>query len=118
MKFKIDQNLPGECAVLLRQAGFEADTVDDEGLSGAEDWDLAERTRSGGRALLTLDLGFSDIRSYPPQQYTGIVVLCSKAQDKITLISMLRRLIQVLRERQPEGQLWVVQRDRIRFRED
>jgi len=118
LKFKIDQNLPGECAVLLREAGFEADTVDDEGLSGAEDGAIADRTRSDGLALLTLDLGFSAIRSYPPQHYSGIVVLRSKAQDKITLISMLRRLIQVLRERRPEGQLWVVQRDRIRFRED
>jgi predicted nuclease of predicted toxin-antitoxin system len=98
LKFKIDQNLPGEYAVLLREAGFEADTVDDEGLSGAEDWDIAERTRSDGLALLTLDLGFSDIPSYPPQQYSGIVVLRSRAQDKITLISMSRRLIQVLRE--------------------
>jgi predicted nuclease of predicted toxin-antitoxin system len=118
LKFKIDQNLPGECAVLLREAGFEADTVDDEGLSGADDWDVAERTRGDGLALLTLDLGFSDIRTYPPLQYSGIIVLRSKAQDKITLISMLRRLIQVLRGRRPEGQLWVVQRDRIRFRED
>jgi predicted nuclease of predicted toxin-antitoxin system len=118
LKFKIDQNLPGECAVLLREAGFEADTVDDEGLSGAEDCDIAEHTRSDGLALLTLDLGFSDIRTYPPQQYSGIVVLRSKAQDMITLTSMLRRLIQVLRERRPEGQLWVVQPDRIRFRED
>jgi hypothetical protein len=41
-----------------------------------------------------------------------------KAQDKITLVSMLRRLILVLRERSPEGQLGVVQPDRIRFRED
>ena len=43
---------------MLREAGFEADTVDDEGLSGAEDWDIAERTRSDGLALLLLDLDF------------------------------------------------------------
>jgi hypothetical protein len=35
LRFKIDQNLPAEYAALLREAGFEADTVDDEGLSGA-----------------------------------------------------------------------------------
>jgi hypothetical protein len=27
LKFKIDENLPIEAAVLLRQVGFEADTV-------------------------------------------------------------------------------------------
>ena len=118
MKFKVDQNLPVECAALLREAGFQADTADGEGLSGADDSAISERARGDALALVTLDLGFSDIRSYPPQEYSGIVVLRSKAQDKITLVSVLRRLILVLRERSPERQLWVVQPDRIRFRED
>jgi hypothetical protein len=46
------------------------------------------------------------------------VVLRSKAQDEIRPISMLRRLIAVLRERPPERQRWIVEPDRIRFRED
>jgi len=36
LKLKIDENLPAECAVHLRNAGFEADTVVDEFLAGAE----------------------------------------------------------------------------------
>ena len=71
----------------------------------------------GGWALVTLDLGFSDIRSYPPREYSGIVVVRSKAQDKITLLSILRRLILALRERSPARQLWIVEPDRIRYRE-
>ena len=103
---------------MLREAGFEADTVDDEGLSGADDAVISELCRTERRVLMALDLGFSDIRSYPPQEYSGIVVLRSKAQDKIRLICMLRRLIPVLREKSPERQLWIVEPDRIRFRED
>ena len=117
MKFKIDQNLPSEYASLLREAGFQADTVDDEGLTGADDSLISERGRTGGLALVTLDLGFSNIRSYPPRAYWGIVVIRSKVQDKITLISLLRRLIPVLRQRSPERQLWIVEPDRIRYRE-
>ncbi len=37
MKFKIDENLPAEIAVDLRAAGHQADTVSDEGLTGAVD---------------------------------------------------------------------------------
>ena len=118
MRFKIDQDLPAEYAALLREAGFEGHTVDDEGLSGADDSVISEGGRADGRVLVTLDLGFSDIRSYPPQEYLGIVVLRSKAQDKITLVSMLRRRIPVLLRRSPERQLWIVEPDRIRFRED
>jgi len=117
LRFKIDQNLPAECAAMLREAGFQVDTADDEGLSGADDVAVSEATRATGCALVTLDLGFSDIRSYPPEEYTGIIVLRSKVQDKITLGSMLRRLILVLRERPPKGQLWIVEPDRIRYRE-
>jgi hypothetical protein len=37
LKLKIDENLPVDCAVVLRNAGFEADTVFDERLAGADD---------------------------------------------------------------------------------
>ena len=33
MKFKVDENIPTEYASILREAGFEADTVSDEKLS-------------------------------------------------------------------------------------
>ena len=117
MRFKIDQNLPAEFAAVLRGGGFEAETVDDEALGGANDAVISERVRAERCVLVTLDLGFADIRAYPPHEHSGIVVLRSKAQDKIGLISMLRRLIPVLQERSPEGQLWIVEGDRIRFRE-
>jgi predicted nuclease of predicted toxin-antitoxin system len=66
VKFKIDENLPVETADLLRAAGHEADTVQEEGLEGAEDEALSERIRLEDRAIITLDLDFSDIRAYPP----------------------------------------------------
>lgn len=88
MKFKIDENLPGEFAVLLRGAAFEADTIYDERLAGADDSIVSERCRAEGRVLITLDLDFADIRSYAPADYPGIVVLRSRSQDKSTLIAL------------------------------
>jgi hypothetical protein len=35
MKFKVDENLPVEAAVLLREAGHDAATVHDQNLRGA-----------------------------------------------------------------------------------
>ena len=37
MKFKIDENLPAEAAGILESAGFDAHTVADENLEGAND---------------------------------------------------------------------------------
>lgn len=118
MKFKIDENLPAEHAGLLRAAGHEADTVADQGLSGAQDSALIERCRRENRVLMTLDLDFANVQAYPPKSHPGIIVLRSKMQDKLTLVSLLRRIIPQLHNHPPEGQLWIVEQDRIRYRSD
>jgi hypothetical protein len=46
VRFKIDESLPAEAAGILRGAGFDADTVEDEDLSGADDETVAGRSRS------------------------------------------------------------------------
>jgi len=46
LKFKVDENLPTEYASILRGAGFDADTVSDEKLSGASAKNDAPRPRA------------------------------------------------------------------------
>lgn len=117
MKFKIDENLPAECASLLQVAGFEAATVGDERLSGADDSKILDRCRAESRVLFTLDLDFANVQTYPPGSHAGVVVFRSGSQDKTLLISLVKRLLPVLAERSPERQLWIVEPDRIRYRE-
>ena len=116
MTFKIDENLPRDAAILLRDNGFEADTVRHQGLRGAEDQVVAEAARRENRVLITLDLDFSNIRAYPPEAYSGIVVLRPHRQDKRTVLAVLRRAIPVFSRQSPAGQLWIVEIDRIRYR--
>ena len=118
MKFKIDENLPLEFATVLHEAGFDAATVSDETLSGALDTALLERCRAETRVLISLDLDFANIQTQPAGTHPGIIVFRSRSQDKVTLISLLRRMLPTLRQRSPVGQLWIVQADRIRFREE
>lgn len=117
MNFKIDENLPVEAALILRERGFEADTVWDESLSGADDETIANRVRAENRILVTLDLDFSNIRSYPPDEYAGIIVLRLKTQEKSTVLSYIKRIGTALQQRTPDGELWIVQHDRIRLRQ-
>jgi len=93
LKFKINENLPTEYAPILREAGFEADTVSDEKLSGAGDSVLSERCRAEERVLMTLDLDFANVQAYPPKSHPGIVVFRPKSQDKPTLVALLKRLV-------------------------
>ena len=117
MKFKIDENLPAEAAVVLRQSGFIADTVGDEQLSGSDDEVVVTASRSEDRVLVTLDLDFANIRAYPPGEHSGIIVLRLKCQDKATVLGYMRRLASALAKRKPDGELWIVDGNRIRFRQ-
>ncbi len=118
MKFKVDENVPAEFASILREAGFDTDTVFDEKLSGAGDSVLSERCRREDRVLMTLDLDFANVQAYPPKSHSGIVVFRSKSQDKPTLVALLKRLVPALLQLSPKHQLWIVEHDRIRYRED
>ena len=118
MKFKIDENLPVEFAAGLCRAKFDAETVSSERLSGADDATLFERCQLEGRILITLDLDFANVQSYPPGSHAGIVVFRPGSQDKNCLISLLERLLPVFSSKSPKGQLWIVESDRIRYRED
>jgi predicted nuclease of predicted toxin-antitoxin system len=116
LNFKIDENLPAECAALLREAGFGADTVAEENLAGADDSAIARSVRAEGRVLITLDLDFANIRAYPPSAQPGIIALRLKRQDKRAVIGLVRRIISAMKTRLPAGDLWIVEPDRIRFR--
>ena len=116
MRFKFDENLPKEMATLFAEAGYDAVTVIDQQMGGEKDQDIAAVCLNEGRALVTLDLDFSDIRVYPPQLYPGIVVLRVSSQLREDLLEVGVRLLENLTSTL-QGQLWVVEDSRIRIRE-
>lgn len=116
MRFKVDENLPIDVAALLRSAGHEALTVFDQSLIGKDDSHILDICREEERALITMDLDFSDVRSYPPQEYFGLIVLRLHRQDKPYVIETIRRVIPFLEQEQVEHRLWIVEANRIRVR--
>ena len=105
MRFKVDENLPIEVAGILRAAGYDAATVNEEGVGGTQDPDLATLIQRESRALITLDLGFADIRAYPPQNYHGLVVLRLARQDKQHVLHTCERLVTALSREPLAGRL-------------
>ncbi len=117
MKFKTDENLPTEAAERLREAGFDAESVAEEQLSGTPDPELMEACIREGRALVTLDMGFADIRAYQPSNLPGIVVLRPRSQSKASVLDLIRRIQPLLRTEPVAGKLWVVDEKRARIRD-
>jgi predicted nuclease of predicted toxin-antitoxin system len=75
MRFKTDENIPSEAVAVLRHAGHDATSAVEQSLGGQPDGSIASVCREEGRALITPDMDFSDIRTYPPADYPGRFVL-------------------------------------------
>jgi predicted nuclease of predicted toxin-antitoxin system len=116
MKFKTDENIPLEAVDLLRAAGHDAYSVFDQSLSGRPDSEIASICKREGRALITLDTDFSDIRTYRPTDYPGLLVLRLPRQSVPEVARIIRRLLEVLKTNDCRRQLWIVERERIRVR--
>lgn len=116
MQFKIDENLPIEIAELLINAGHNAKTVNEQQLQGVRDTILIDVCKRENRVLVTLDTDFSDIRAYPPQEFSGIIVLRVGSQAKQHIIKVFQNIISLF-QREPLNQhLWIVEETRIRIR--
>jgi predicted nuclease of predicted toxin-antitoxin system len=116
VEFKIDENLPVELAGELLASGHEAVTVGDQRLVGSSGLDLSETCRFEGRVLVTLDLDFADIRTYPPEDYPGLIVLRLGRQDKSHVLDVFQKLLNAIDREPLDGQLWIVEENRIRIR--
>lgn len=116
MQFKIDENLPIEIADLLITAGYDAKTVNDQQLQGTKDPVIADTCRSENRVLVTLDIDFSDIRAYPPEEFSGIIVLRVQSQAKHHVIKVFRSIIPLIGREPLIQHLWIVEETKVRIR--
>ncbi len=93
MRIKLDENMPQALADLLGSAKHDVSTVLEEDLSGAEDLNVLTRATQENRLLMTFDLDFGDIRSYPIGSHAGIVVFRLRDQRWNALEVPVKRLL-------------------------
>ena len=115
MRFKLDENLSPTLAAEFLAAGHEAHSVLEQALGGASDPRVIEVCRLEDRALVTLDLDFSNIQRYPPAHYAGIIVLRLGTQAHRPVAAALADAIRLLEREALSGRLWIVESGRIRI---
>lgn len=116
MRAKLDESMPNDAREVLCQAGWDCDTVHDEGLAGAADARVALACKTETRVLFTLDLDFADIRTYPPAEYSGIVVLRPDRPSRDAVLVLLSRALPLLLSDWADHRLWIVEPSQIRSR--
>lgn len=116
MNFKIDENMPVEVAELLKQAGHDAITVSEQNLIGISDTNLAVLCQKEKRIIITLDTDFTDIRTYPPSNFPGIIVMRLNRQDKPHILEVFGRVIRLFSQEPIDQHLWIIEEHRLRIR--
>ncbi len=94
MRVKVDEDLPGAAVQMLRDRGYEAAGVVEQGMGGWKDPALWQAIQAEQRFLVTADKGFADIRLYPPKSHAGVLLL-RPDQDGIRPVIKLLELFLV-----------------------
>jgi predicted nuclease of predicted toxin-antitoxin system len=116
VRIKLDENLGRPHISLLKRHGYEADRVFDQGLSRIEDADLWVRVRRDDQFLITLNLGFADVRHYTPGTHPGILLLRPRRKGRSAVSHVLRRVLTEQRLEALVGCLAVADESRTRVR--
>lgn len=116
MNIQLDENIPHDAATIFTDAGYQLSTVLGQGLGGKADPEVAAACKAESKVLITLGADFANLGAYPPEHYSGIIVLRLASQAKPHVLSILARLLDSLERKSPSGQLWIVDENRIRIR--
>jgi len=116
VKVKLDENISAQARDLLVEFGYDADTIADEDMAGAPDPQLFKTCQVEQRLLIAFDVGFGDVRAYPPSDHAGIVLLRLRDQQPQATLDVLRRFLLSQDLMQLDHSLCVVTEDRVRIR--
>jgi predicted nuclease of predicted toxin-antitoxin system len=116
MRIKVDEDLPKIAAQMLRERGYQADNVVEQGMGGWKDPALWKAVQAEHRFLITADKGFADVRFYAPGTHAGVLLLRPDEDGIRPVVELLRRVLESYDLRELEGTVTVVTPRSIRIR--
>lgn len=115
MRIKLDENLGRSIAELFRSASHDVATVYEQDLTSAPDPWIFNACLKESRALVTLDLDFANPQRFDPSGSSGVAVLrVPTLPGGGDLHDGCQMLITTLEQDEISGQLWIVERTRVR----
>ena len=119
LRFFADHCVPGSIIEDLRNGGHEVFILKEYLPTNADDSIVITEAQTQNAILLSLNGDFSDITTYPPSNFNGIIALQVRNHPEV-LPSLMHRLVNDL-SKNPQmshykGRLFLVQAHRIRMR--
>jgi predicted nuclease of predicted toxin-antitoxin system len=116
MKLKLDENLSRHLKATLAALGHDVQTAADEGLLGQPDSRIGAAARREERVLLTLDVGFADLRKYPPGSHPGIILFRPRSWGPLAVNQYVEQFVRATDLERLAGCVAVVEPGRVRVR--
>lgn len=116
MLVKVDEDLPLAAVKLLREKGYDAVSVLEQGMSGWKDNAIWQAIQSENRFLITADKAFADIRRYPPNTHYGVLLLRPDEDGIRPITSLLQHALASHKLEDLSGTVTVVTPRNIRIR--
>jgi len=116
VKFLADECTFAPTVEFLRNEGWDVTTIKEIGLRGARDSEVLHKAQEMRAVLITRDMDFGDIRSFPPSAYCGIVVLKMAYRTLDEVHAVLRKMLREVKEDEFVGTLFIVDRYKWRKR--
>jgi len=116
VKFLLDENLSPTHAFTLRSWGYDAVSVVELGLSGADDSVVRTAAIDAGRILVTLDGDFANMLRYPPAETPGVIRFRLHPATEEAIHAALGWVVPRLAGISIEGKLVVVDGKKMRIR--
>ena len=119
LRFFADHCVPTSVIEALQQAGHEVLILRDRIPTNSVDADVIAKAQESVAILVSLNGDFSDIVTYPPNKFHGIIALQVRNHPE-AIPAILRRLTNYLEAHRDQqhytGQLFLVEPHRIRIR--
>lgn len=115
--FLVDEDMPRDTAEALRRAGYTAEDVRDVGFGGRSDDEIFAYAQTHEAIVVTQDMGFSNVLSFPLGTHAGIIVMrVPNALPISQVINELLRSLAGLEDENLVGLLVIVEIGRTRIR--
>ena len=115
--FLIDEDLPRKLAAELQASELNAVDIRDLGLGGKPDSAIFEYAMQRNLTIVTADLDFASLLTYPLRSHFGIVE--ARLPHLLSAVSTNQRIVQALRSLSEEplaGTIVIIEPDRVRLR--
>jgi predicted nuclease of predicted toxin-antitoxin system len=116
LRLKLDENLSRHLKLAIESLGHEPRTAAEQGLLGKSDIDVAAAAREADEIVLTLAVGFGDLRKHPPGSHPGVILFRPRTMGPHVVNGLVSDFLRVTDLAHLRGCIVVVDPDRVRVR--